>query len=451
MPSPQVLPGIHWPLFELGPDLPLKNLMAQLERLERASPATLRAGQEQQLRELGRHFAEHCPFHCARLRDAGLDPAQPLDLPTLQRLPLLRRRHLQDAGDQLFSRQVPASHLPLTEMRTSGSTGEAVMILTTQVGKLFWLALTLREHQWWQRDYQRTLVALRGNLSQARVSQDNWGPPVSLVSPSGPAHAISMARGSANLLDDLQEIAPHYLLLHPTALQDLLRALPADGTALDSVRQIRCIGETLSDTLRVQTRERLGIEIVDCYSSQEVGVIALQCPVSGGYHLMAEHLIVEVLDEHGRPCREGEIGEVVISDLHNFATPLLRYALGDHAEVGGPCPCGRNLPTLRRILGRTRNMLRYPDGKRRWPFGFDPLRQVAPMIRQFQLVQHSVERLELRLVVVEPLQPSHCEALRAVIHQALEHPFALDFSYYEGRIPSGSQGKFEEFLCLIAD
>ena len=451
MPSPQVLPGIHWPTIELGPDIPLRNLLAQLDRLERASPDILRAGQEQQLRELGRHFAEHCPFHHARLLGAGLDPAQPLDLQMLQRLPLLRRRQLQDAGDQLFSRHVPASHLPVTEMRTSGSTGEAVMVLTTQVSKLFWLAQTLREHQWWQRDYQGTLVALRANLSQAHVSQDNWGPPVSLVSASGPAHAISMARGSVQLLSDLQEIAPDYLLLHPTALQDLLRALPADGTALSSVRQIRSIGETLGESLRVQTRERLGIEIVDCYSSQELGVIALQCPASGLYHLMAEHLIVEVLDEHGHACREGEIGEVVISDLHNFATPLLRYALGDHAEVGGPCSCGRNLPTLRRIHGRSRNMLRHPDGRRRWPFGFDPLRQVAPMIRQFQLVQHSLEALELRLVVAQPLLDEHREALRQVIHEALEYPFALTFRFFEERIPCGSNGKFEEFLCTLAD
>ena len=451
MPSPQVLPGIHWPSIALGPATPLLNLMAQLAELERASPEILRAGQEQQLRELGRHFAEHCPFHHARLLAAGLDPAQPLDLQTLQRLPLLRRRQVQEAGDRLFSRHVPASHLPVTEMRTSGSTGEAVMVLTTQVSKLFWLALTLREHQWWQRDYQGTLVALRGNLSQARISQDSWGPPVSLVAASGPAHAISMARGSVELLNDLQEIAPDYLLLHPTALQDLLRALPADGTALNSVRQIRSIGETLGASLRTQTRERLGIEIVDCYSSQEIGVIALQCPGSGLYHLMAEHLIVEVLDEQGRPCLEGEIGEVVVSDLHNFATPLLRYALGDHAEVGGPCPCGRNLPTLRRIHGRSRNMLRHPDGRRRWPFGFDPMRQVAPMIRQFQLVQHSLHALELRLVVAQPLQPEHQAALRQMIHEALEYPFELTFSFFEERIPSGKNGKFEEFLCTLPD
>ena len=79
--------------------------------------------------------------------------------------------------------------------------------------------------------------------------------------------------------------------------------------------------------------------------------------------MQSEHLRVEVLDEQGQPCREGENGQVVITDLHNFAMPLIRYALHDWAEVGPTCPCGRGLPTLRRVVGRIRNMAISPEGK----------------------------------------------------------------------------------------
>lgn len=139
---------------------------------------------------------------------------------------------------------------------------------------------------------------------------------------------------------------------------------------------------------------------------------------------MAENLIVEILDAQGNPCADGEIGEVVVSNLHNFATPLLRYALGDHAEVGGPCPCGRHLPTLRRLLGRSRNMLRYPDGSRRWPCGFAPFRQIAPAIRQFQMIQSHLEQLELRLVASQPLTVPQQAALVELIQRALPPPSA---------------------------
>ena len=106
---------------------------------------------------------------------------------------------------------------------------------------------------------------------------------------------------------------------------------------------------------------------MDTYSSQEVGVIAIECPQGDGYHAMSEGLVVEVLRDDGEPCAAGETGHVVVTDLTNFATPLIRYDLADLAEAAGPCACGRGLPRIRRILGRERNLLRLPDGRRFWP------------------------------------------------------------------------------------
>jgi phenylacetate-CoA ligase len=87
------------------------------------------------------------------------------------------------------------------------------------------------------------------------------------------------------------------------------------------------------------------------YSANETGYLALQCPLSGHYHVQSETVLVEVLDEVGRACRPGETGAVVVTPLQNFAMPLLRYSLGDFAEVGSPCACGRHLPVLKEILG----------------------------------------------------------------------------------------------------
>lgn len=446
----RTIPGLHWPVVDLGDNRPLQRLLGQLGELEWASPDTLRAGQDRQLRELNHYLVRRCPFHHQRLLAAGLDPSRPLGLEELRHLPLLTRRDVQCAASRLFSQAIPEGHQPASETRTSGSSGEPVMVLRTQVSQLFWLAYTMREHLWWQRDLSGTLAVVRGNLSHT-IRQDNWGPPVSLLGPSGPAHAFAMNQGSDMLLRQLQEVAADYLLIYPNVLEELLRLLRQQNGTLRNLRQIRCIGETLSQELREQTRELLGVEIADTYSSQEVGIIAIQCPSSGLYHLMAENLIVEILDAQGKHCADGEIGEVVVSDLHNFATPLLRYALGDHAEVGGLCPCGRQLPTLRRLLGRSRNMLRYPDGSRRWPCGFDPFRQIAPAIRQFQMIQTHLEQLELRLAVSQPLAAEQQTALVELIQQALAHPFDVTFRYFNDRIPSGPGGKFEEFVCALPD
>ena len=164
---------------------------------------------------------------------------------------------------------------------------------------------------------------------------------------------------------------------------------------------------------------------------------------------MAETLIVEVLREDGAPARVGEAGQVAITDLHNHATPLIRYLVGDHAEVGPPCPCGRGLPTLARILGRTRNMIVKPDGARHWPLtGYKQFREIAPVV-QYQFVQTALDRVEVRLVAERPLTAEEETDLAEHIRWKLRHPFAVDFVYFPERLPLGPNGKFEEFLSLL--
>jgi phenylacetate-coenzyme A ligase PaaK-like adenylate-forming protein len=88
------------------------------------------------------------------------------------------------------------------------------------------------------------------------------------------------------------------------------------------------------------------VNIADIYSEQEVGYIALQFPDYPYYHVQPENILVEVLDDNGNVCSSGDIGRVVITTLHNFTTPLIRYEIMDYAKVGEPCSCGRGLPVL---------------------------------------------------------------------------------------------------------
>jgi hypothetical protein len=107
----------------------------------------------------------------------------------------------------------------------------------------------------------------------------------------------------------------------------------------------------------------------------------------------------------------------VVTDLHNFAAPLFRYGLGDYAEVGGTCRCGRTLPTFRRVLGRRRNLLMRADGSRFLPrAGFETFDEIAA-IQQYQVIQHALDDIEFKLVSAEALSPAQVEALAATSAQ----------------------------------
>ena len=177
-----------------------------------------------------------------------------------------------------------------------------------------------------------------------------------------------------------------------------------------------------------------------------MGVIAIECPQSGLYHVMSESVIVEILDEGNRPCREAEVGSVVVTELQNFASPLVRYDIADYAEVGGTCSCGRSLPTLRRILGRERNLLVKPDGTRHWPLvGFHRFDEVAHVL-QYPVIQHSLQDMEIKLITANEISSSQERALAAIVRQALDYPSAIRVTQSRTRLPRSKGGKFEEFV-----
>lgn len=343
-------------------------LTSQLESSQWLAPDVIADRQRLQLHALLNHAVHHSDYVRECLAQAGASP-QTVAMPSgLQRLPVLTRHAVQSAGSRMFASGVPRSHLPLSENRTSGSSGIPVAIRRTAMSQLFWHAFILREHRWFKRDFSLPLAIIRADHPGAKPSlRNSWGVPVSLLASSGPSATLPIATDVSEQGHWLQQINPGYLLTYPTNLAALVEELQRRSIRLPRLRQVRTISETVSPHVRAQVRSTLGVEIVDTYSSQELGIIAIQCPVGGLYHTMAENLIVEVLHDDGSACQVGETGRVVVTDLSNLATPLLRYELGDYAEVGSKCACGRGLPTLKHINGRRRNMLVFPDGRRHWP------------------------------------------------------------------------------------
>jgi phenylacetate-CoA ligase len=443
------VPGVVWPPVSSGASATLAALVLHLDATQWIAPAELVAAQHRQLVVLAEHAARHSPHFRGRLTQGRVHPRDLGTREGLRQIPPLRRRDLQAAGSDLYCRDMPASHRPVEETRTSGSTGEPVVVKRTSIDQLFWSAMTIRDHLWHERDLSRGLSAIRATIERySRVN--SWGPPISLLFATGPAQRIPITSSVEQQLEWLSSFKPDNLVIYPASLDALARHCQRQGVTLPGLRHIRTIGETLPPAVRALAAHVFGAKVEDVYSSQEMGVIAVECPASGLYHVMGEALIVEVLDEAGRPCQHGEVGRVVITALHNFATPLIRYDIGDYAEAAGPCPCGRGLPTLRRILGRERNLIVMPDGTRHWPLvGFTRFREIAP-IRQYQFIQHDRARIEVRLVSDEPPSPAQETELRAVIQGALGHPFAVEFTYFADRIPPAPGGKFEEFICKIA-
>lgn len=443
------VPGAAWPSLFSSRHASLVALVAQLEKTQFWSAEEIEAAQRKQLTKIARHYETHSTWFRERLAHHGLT-VETLGQPGgLQKLPLLYRREAQDHFAVQHVTALPPGHVPTNRANTSGSTGEPVIVWKTAVNRLIWLAMQVRYYLWNEPDFEGRYCAIRANQVSFGEAE-NWGDPMASLFDTGPLMMVSIETDIAKQIEVLRDFKSNSLLIYPSNLAWILDALDSVGTSLPDLRRVHSLGETLSPELIARAAADHGLTIRDNYSTDEVGYVALQCPDGDGYHVMAESLIVEVLRDDGSPCSPGEVGRVVITDLHNHATPLFRYVIGDMAEAGHPCSCGRGLPTLGRIQGRTRNMIVKPDGTRHWPLvGNKGFRAIAP-VTQFQFIQTSLEKIEVKLATERPLTEAEEAALTKHIHDKLGYPFALAFSYYPDGIPLGPNGKFEEFKSLIA-
>ena len=309
--------------------------------------------------------------------------------------------------------------------------------------RLFNCALVLRDHLWQRRDLAGKLAVIRGRVEQG--SHPSWLPGTGEALHTGPMVLLDIRSPLGEQLAWLRDQNPDYLLSPASNLEALAGQSLRDGVSLPALRETRCYGEMPGADLARVVGEAWGVPLHDLYSAEETGTLALQCPDTGTYHLQEEHTRVEVLDEHDRPCAVGEVGRVVVTPLHNFAMPLVRYAIGDHAEVGEACLCGRGLATLRRIMGRQRNMMRLPGGGQRWPRLPGRLWQPREAVRRLQVAQIALDRLEVRLVSSRRLSPAEGDALLAGLRDTLNWEHRLQIVYRDD-LAVGTDLKFEDFV-----
>ncbi len=350
----------------------------------------------------------------------------------------------------MLSRQIPKDHGPAYMARTSGSTGEPIQIMLSGLHQSIYKAMNLRNYLWHGLDLKARIAAIRrtepgiAEPPDGRRERGYWA----ASHATGSAAQLNITASVPDQIAWLARQAPDYLLSFPTNLRALALRCEERGLRLPSLRAVSSYGEVLGSEVRGICRRVWGTPVIDSYSANEIGMIALQCPQHTHYHVMAEGVMVEILDEHDRPCPPGGIGRVVLTVLHNFAMPLIRYATGDYAQVGEPCSCNRGLPVLERILGRRRDMILLPSGERRW---MDlPSADVAAIepLRQWQIVQRSREEMEVKLVVSRPLSHEEQSRFTASLRKAFAHPLEFTFNYVDA-IPREVSGKHADFRCDI--
>ena len=425
--------------------------LRDLERSQWLSAEALAALQLRKLNALLDHAWRESNFLKQFWGDHGAPRSLLKDVAELGRYPILTKDLIKANYDGMVSNDWRGRTLNKT---TGGSTGVPFKLEYTMDSYAARTALMWRGYRWAQADLGRRTLYV-------------WGVPLGAgektIRREARFHRFYNRRmvNSFELRNDnaaeyilaINEFKPKTLVGYVAPLVVLAEWVLRSGAKVHRPSAVITGAEALNEAQRGVIEAAFGAPAFNTYGSREVGLIGAECAAKTGLHVSTDYMVVETVDDDGRSV-SGRPGHVLITDLSNFGMPFVRYRIGDAATFSNmSCPCGRHLPLFSAVHGRTLDLIRTRDG-RILPGEFFPhLLKDFAFIQQYQVVQHDLDHLEVK-VVREPGQAldasPHSEArLLTLLREALGEHMKLSVNFVED-IPLTLAGKRRATISHVA-
>ncbi|MES3020532.1 MAG: glycosyltransferase [Pseudomonadota bacterium] len=442
----QLVAHVLFPLHELCKRHRSVARRRELEQSQWAGPQQLRQIQLERLRALALHAHTHVPYYRRLFARTGFDPHRIDSLLDLRRLPVLRKDDLRSHAGSFRSNVAP----PLARSNTGGSSGEPLVFFIGKERVAHDVAAKWRATRWWDVDIGEPEVVVWGSpielAAQDRVRQlrDQL-----LRTTLIPAFDMSSAKLD-KYVARIRKLRPAMLFGYPSSLSLIARHAAARRVPLDDlgIRVAFVTSERLYDDQRALIGKAFGCAVANGYGGRDAGFIAHECP-AGGMHVSAEDIIVEILGPGGQPMPDGETGEIVVTHLATRDYPFIRYATGDVGALARtPCPCGRTLPLLKHIEGRSTDFLHAEDGTVMHGLALIYILRDLPQVRAFKIVQESIALT--RVVVVA--MPALGATLRARIETGFKARLGAGVTVLideVGAIAPDPSGKFRYVVSRV--
>jgi phenylacetate-CoA ligase len=428
-----------------------KNFYEMLMKSQHWPARLLLDYQRSQLSQLLEHARENVSFYHTRL-DPLFTGNGNIDWDRWEEIPILTRKDLFDHRDSMQAPAIPAGHGKTQMSWSSGTTGLPVNVTHNGLAFLASRAAMTRANTWHNIDPSKTSCdCTKGGQDFALWPEGKLGGRWGSVwdeKATGRIWHINRQTSPEQLVRFMQERGVAYLgtrpkTAHAAALEALRLKLPLK---LDAILGH---GTGITEEEIEDCRRAFGARIVGLYSSTECHKVAHPCPAGGNYHVNAEIALLEIVDDDGRACAVGTPGRVVITPLLNTAQPLIRYDQGDTAIAGEPCGCGRTLPVIARIVGRTSHLFRLPDG-RRLSLSAPPYLKKPLGTETWQLAQVAPLSFEVRYVEYLPVHPDAEDNIVKNMRDQLGEAINVRFIKLDA-IPLTPSGKFMENVCELPE
>jgi phenylacetate-CoA ligase len=438
---------VLFPAYESG--LRRRKTLAYLRQYEQNQWRTLEqieTLQWQKLQGLIRHCWEQVPYYRELWPTLGISAPDDISSPAdYARLPVLTKPEIRANFDKLIA---PAYRDGLLYKTTGGSTGEPLRFGYTRESYERRLSIMWRGYGWaGARLGQRTLYLWGTSIGAQKRKDRLYHAAFNRYMLN--AFEMSEAR-MAEYADAMDRFRPETIVSYVAPIVKMAEWLIANNRRIHRPQRILGAAESLHESQRRIIEQAFGCPAYNTYGCREFMLIAAECEHRGGLHVNADHLKVELGAVDGEGQDDSGPRDIIVTDLHNYGMPLLRYANGDLATAGArTCACGRGLPLLASVDGRKLDALRTRDGR------FVPGEYIvyaflyATGIKRYQVVQKRLDAFEIRIVRDRDFEPSAIDLVRRELLKVVGDSVALNFEFVD-EIPLTQTGKLRVTVSELA-
>lgn len=435
-----------------------KSAFDEMRRAQWFSAAELQARAERRLALLLQHAAENVPFYRDAYRKLGLNPNQLRSLGDLRQLPVVNKNILRECRSKNFL----AANVPVNrrlQTTTSGSTGEPFKFYIDR--KM--MPLVFASHLFYDscfdlHPFDRHLRIVAPSVMERPMQGDT--PAVARLRYAATArlqslyeswtqHSVSLFE--ANAVEVRRQIAafrPAYIVGYTSALAVIASELLKRNLPLArNLKGVITIAEILTPERRRLIESYFDAPVINRYGQREFKFWCAQNCMDAPerFHINTELVVSEVLGEDDEPAAEGEVGRLVLTNLHNYVMPFIRYDTGDLAVAGrADCSCGRGFPLIERIEGRAAECIKDSFGKPVSPMSLSRYlfasNDFADAVRHYQLVEESQNRVRLLVVPADGFNEQARERLCDSLAQLLGESVTIEVETVK-EIPLEKSGK----------
>lgn len=420
-----------------------------LEKSQWWKPEALRQHQLDSVKSLLTHAVDHVPYWQDTFKRLGLSISDINTLDDIRKLPIIDKSDIRAHKEAMIAINWRGKTWTKS---TGGSTGVPLELDYTPESYDWRVACSKRGYSW--------ACGCEDGKKQAYI----WGVGLGKQSPlkrfKENLHHSLLRQQYFNCFDfntqqmmfclkSLNSFKPEYIIGYTNPLYEFSKFVKENGGLKFRPKAVISAAEKLHPFQRGLIEEAFKCPAFNTYGSREFMLIAAECDKHEGLHVSMENLVVEIIKDDGTPAKPGEMGDVVVTDLHNYGMPFIRYRIGDMAIASDhKCSCGRGLMLLRDVVGRSLDIIKTPDGKNVPGEFFPHLMKEFKGIERFQVIQDKLDHLQVKVVKNDKFSESEFNFMRSEISKVVGVMVNVDFVFVDN-IPLTKTGKFRVTISDI--